>query len=214
MKYASIFILFILSLTVFGQGKIYLFNGNQISVDSIGSKDINNNFHYTKPGSQSLHKIKAKKIFSIENKDGKEDVLFKPDTANGDFPIPQMKSYLIGVHDSRETYQAPNATFGGVLVGTASGFLGIIYGPVPVALYAAIVSVRYPTVANQPIVNTSMVNDEYYQYGYQIYAKRKKLKNAAISGGISLITSFIILKKYNQQIDSGWLKFRHNIFGK
>jgi len=123
--------------------------------------------------------------------------------------IPHMRSYILGRKNANENYIAPTATIGGLIIGSASALLGIIYGPIPVAMYCVIASRHYPNVAHQEFSDKNMLNDEYYLYGYQIRAKRQKMKNAFIGCAISFGVTFPFLVKNNALVDKQISKLFH-----
>ena len=206
-----LFLFFVANLAV-GQGQINLLDGKVIKTDSVvGKKE--NKLVYFPAGQKQAKTIKSKKIFSINYANGTEDVFYVYDPLNnGDMTVPHMRSYIMGRKNADEYYHAPTASFGGVLFGGASAILGVVYGPVPVAMYCLLATKHYPNVAHQEFSDQTMLNDEYYLYGYQIRAKRQKLKNAFIASAISFGISFAIMvnnrKTLNDKIDT-FLGIRH-----
>ena len=194
-------LLFVMTKVVIGQVQINLMNGDVIKTDSVTGK-VDNKLIYFSAGKKHSKSIKTKKVFSINYASGTEEFLYHPDTTTGnDFTIPQMRSYIMGYKNANDNYYAPTASIGGVVFGGASAIFGVVYGPIPLALYAVLAARHYPNVAHQEFCDQNMLKDEYYLYGYQIRAKRQKLKNAFIAGAISFGFSFAVLVKNNKLID-------------
>jgi hypothetical protein len=196
----------------FGQGQINLMNGKIIKIDSVVGK-VDNEVIYHRPGEKNNETIGFKKIFSINHPNGNEEIYYVYDSINNaDMTVPHEKSYILGRQNARENYHAPTATFGGIIIGSASSILGLVYGPVPIAMYSVIASLHYPNVAHQEFSDKAMVDDPYYQYGYQIRAKRQKMKNAFISSAICFGILYAITKKNTSAVEKDIDKFFHNKF--
>ena len=204
MKYPNIFFLAILlsiAGIAFGQGQINLLNGRIIKIDSVAGK-VDNKVIYLPAGEKKLSNIASRKIFSISFANGREDIFYVYDSLNnGDMTVPHMKSYILGRQNASENYHAPTASIGGIIFGGASSILGIIYGPVPIALYSVIASLHYPNVSHQEFCDKNMLNDDYYLYGYQIKVKRKKLKNAFLYSAISFGICYAITAKNTSVVE-------------
>ncbi len=200
-KHTLLLFLFFFAHLADGQDRINLFNGKVIRVDSVAGRK-ENEMVYFPVGNKEAETINVSKIFSIIYANGTEDVFYIYDSLNnGDMTVPHMRSYIMGRRNAAENYHAPTASIGGIVFGGASAILGLVYGPVPIAMYCLLASKHYPNVAHQEFSDINMLDDTYYLYGYQIKAKRKKLKNAFVASAISFGISFMVLVKNNRLID-------------
>jgi hypothetical protein len=188
----SLFVLMIfLSFLANGQGKINLMNGKIIEFDSIG-KAGNNKFFYISHYDKEIASIRSKRIFSIVYPDGKEEIIFTPDSTISDLNVPQMKDYVKGEQDCRQFYKPKLATIGGLIIGGGAGFFGFFYGPLLPAIYATYVTASNPPdVTKKPYCDKNYINNDYYAYGFETQGRKKKLSNALCGGGIGLAASLI-----------------------
>ncbi len=207
IKQMLLSVLLFAATMAFGQGQINLMNGKIIKMDSVVGK-VDNEVIYLPVGEKKAKTIAFHKIYSINHSNGSEEVFYIYDSLNnGDMTVPHMKSYILGRQNARENYHAPSSSLGGVIIGGASAVFGIVYGPVPLAMYCLVASLHYPNVAHQEFSDKAMLDDPYYLYGYQIYAKRKKMRNAFVIGGISFGISFAVLVNNRKTLDGRINKF-------
>ncbi len=196
-KTSLLFLLLIPAIFVHGQGKINLMNGKIIAFDTI-SKGNMEKFNYVSHDTKKVSAIKVSRIFSINYNDGKEELFFVADSTVSDFSVPQMREFVKGEQDCRLNYKPKAATVGGIIVGGAAGILGIFYGPVLPAIYATIVSASPPPdITKKPYADKILMNSDYYAYGFEMAARKKKLKNSLLGGGIGFgisVTAFIIFR--------------------
>jgi hypothetical protein len=188
----------VLSIVAHAQGKINLMNGKIFEFDTI-SKAENDRYVYVDHDSKKIYFIGNRRLFSIVYSDGKEEIIFTPDSTITDLNVPQMKDYVKGEQDCRKYYKPKLATIGGLIVGGCAGYLGVFYGPVLPAIYATIVTASPPPdVANKPYADKTLINNDYYAYGFETMGRKKKLKNAILGGGISFavsVSTFIFLNR-------------------
>ncbi len=211
---AATFLILMLAFTgiMQGQSQINLMNGKIIKIDSVVGK-VDNEVIFLRPGEKKAETIPFKKIFSINYANDFEEVYYVYDSINNaDMTIPHMKSYILGRQNARDYYHAPTSTFGGIIIGSASSILGLVYGPVPIAMYSVIASLHYPNVKHQEFVDKTMVDDPYYQYGYQIRAKRQKMKNAFITSAICFGICYAITAKNTSVVEKDIDHFFKNKF--
>ncbi len=201
MKKNFFYILFSILLSplfVDGQGEINLLNGKTIEFDSIG-KASNKRFDYVSHLSHKHCKVRQSRVFNITYKDGKEEVFYTMDSLNNVFTLPQMREYVKGEQDSKKYYKPKLATIGGLVAGGISGYFGVFYGPFVPALYATLIAASPPPdISTKSYADKTQINSDYYAYGFENASRKKKFKNAILSGGIGFgvsVTSFIILRQ-------------------
>jgi len=159
-------------------------------------------------------------------KNNKTTVLYKPDSNNGlVFNNAEMLSFIKGLQDGKKQYHAPLSTVGGFVAGATGGVFGF-WGTVIPSTYIFIAGIKTPTISMvfptkenmafienpykevyglQNTIKPEITPTEeqiyypYYQYGYEISAKDKKIKNAvkgSIIGFVAFIaTSYLVIHK-------------------
>jgi hypothetical protein len=198
MRLALFVCMIYLSILANAQGKINLMNGKIFEFDTI-SKAENDRFVYVAHDSKKIYFIGNRRIFSIVYPNGKEDIIFAPDSTITDLNVPQMKDYVKGEQDCRKYYKPKLATIGGLIVGGCAGYLGVFYGPVLPAIYATFVTASSPPdVTKKSYADKALINNDYYAYGFETMGRKKKLKNAIYGGGIGFaisVVTFILIEK-------------------
>jgi len=208
LRFLLLSIPFLLSFSSLGQGQINLLNGKQIKADSIKSQG--DKFVYFNPNKLNEKSVKRDNIFSINYPDGKEDFIFVPDTASGDINLDQMKFFIKGEQDARKYYHAPTATIEGIVIGAGSGYFAY-YGIIVPALNAVGAGLHTPNIMKQHVSDTALARNQFYAYGYQSIARKRKVNNSLISGGISLTVSLFTLGFFNKQIDQFFYKMHPDV---
>jgi hypothetical protein len=185
-------VLVTLSFVADAQGKLNLMNGKIILFDSIGKAGNEKYIYAIHANNESYsYTIGKRRIFSIVFADGREEIIFTSDSTISDLNVPQMKDFVKGEQDCWKYYKPKMVTVGGLVIGAGAGILGF-YGPFFPAFYAIIETASAPPdIAKEPYADKAYANNEFYAYGFEIAAKKKKLKNALYGGGISFVTSFV-----------------------
>lgn len=151
-------------------------------------------------------------------KNNNETIIYKPDTFNeSTFNVLEMENFIKGTQDGKNLYHAPFATIGGFAAGMTGGIFGF-WGSIIPTSYVLITGLKTPKIetsfpyedkvtlpANQinlsyglkfsPIKEVMPTNDQkynsFYEYGYNISAKDKKIRNS-IKGSVLGVVTFIV----------------------
>lgn len=153
----------------------------------------------------SLIPTKSKKVF-LENvfqvalKNGETVQIYKQDTLLDQFlSIEEMKLYLAGIRLANKKYSTKKTAGIGVVVGLASGGLGLFYGIIPCGIYGG-VAASIQIDNNKPALEDTEEN-KVFNAGYYDQSKIKQRNAALISSGISFLTSVFTLQiLYNNGI--------------
>jgi hypothetical protein len=193
---ALLFIDFVVAPTTAGaQGYIQLLNGKERRFTKAEIKGIFINYEpESKPGkSKKLNRFDA---FSLNYDDGREEVLYKPDTSYDDEPtIEEVSDYVQGekfaikYYSDHPRYPASQLYFG-FYSGFFSSLLGF-YGAAAIPVYAIGVDRFGP---DQPTDNLDQWNDSpSFVSGYEKVMRNKKVKNSLIGGAIGFTVGITTL---------------------
>lgn len=211
----TLIFVFCISIT-FSQDTLLLLTGK---IYSGQITEISNNFIIIKTEGKKLNPLKLiynDELFSFV-KNNNETIIYKPDSINeSTFNALEMKYFIKGTQDGKKFYHAPFATIGGFAAGMTGGVFGF-WGSIIPTSYVLITGLKTPKVktsfpdedkitlpANQvnlsyglkfsPIKEVMPTNDQiynsFYEYGYNISAKDKKIKNS-IKGSVLGVVTFI-----------------------
>ena len=187
-KIFIIFTFFFICFESFSQDTLLLLNGKVLNGKIFAMDD--ETIYFNTFGKKKLNVIDRDEIFSVKRKNGFNLMYYKQDTAIGnDFTVGQMRKYILGEQQAMKFYKSPLSTTGGIVSGIAGIVFLDFWGlPVP-ALYTIIVSSKKPKIKKKYLINTDLINNQYFVNGYQSYAKHKKAKNAIKGGIIGLAAS-------------------------
>jgi len=170
---------------VFVDGK--KLNATEIKIDTLGSV----NFTDKNGKAKSVFKYD---VFSI-NENGKEIVLYEPDTTEGSFTVMQMKDFIQGEFDGKNS-EAPLCFTGGVVTGFVAPVIFPVLGVSSV--YSAIVPAVYDFTVGVKKINDSKIDivesystNQYYIAGYKTSVKKKRINNAILGSVIGLATGLV-----------------------
>lgn len=200
----------------FSQDTILLLSGK---VYSGQITEVSNDFIKIKTSERKQNSSKLiynDEIFSFV-KNNNETIIYKPDSVNGSsFNALQMDYFIKGIQDGKKFYHAPFATVGGFAAGITGSVFGF-WGSVIPTSYVLITGLKTPKIKttfpdedkitlpenqksltyglqflpNKELVST---NDQkyysVYEYGYNISAKDKKIRNS-IKGSVLGVVTFI-----------------------
>ncbi len=180
IKIQLIFFLFIIfSLSAKAQDEIWLLNGQKMTVSDLEFSEDNLTIRYkNEKGKTKL--LSTKELFSATPAGDREYIYFK---ATSEMSLDNMKEYMNGEADATINYKSKGAFWTGLGIGLASPFaLGKLSPIIPIAF-----SLTLGQVAPKPTKLNIETNSDNYIKGYQQVAKRKRLVNSLIGGGIGLV---------------------------
>ncbi len=173
--------LLLLISCVYAQDKIIFTNSKEIK--DIKVIDVNGEvitYEKTKsPGNQK--RLFTDKVFSVKYADGKEKIIYNPDTSMGELAVERQRMFINGTREAREKYSEFTAYIIGFGFGVVGPWLGGISFPVltpfPPATGVFISSLMSPKMTNQP-VDKKYFNNEEFLMGYQKKARGIKTRHA------------------------------------
>ncbi|MEO8147775.1 MAG: hypothetical protein ABI723_09075 [Bacteroidia bacterium] len=183
----------LLSTTLDAQHVVLLLNGK---VHPVKAYDIKGEYLiYSKSSDKSgrTHKMYLDRIYSIRDSILGERIVYMPDTTDSlELTKIEMRSFIEGEQYAIKHYKKPLNAIGGAAVGIGAGFLSI-YGLLVPFGYAAIIGSHSPKVPTTLPDAPANVKEEIFQEGYQYKARKVKIKNGLIFGGIGFAASFTLI---------------------
>jgi hypothetical protein len=193
------------AFNVNAQDKLLLLNGRIDKGKIIAEKEATFDFKFYKNGGkEKITSYDRRRIFSITDSNGKESVLYKKDTAIGNFLSEnQMRMYIYGQRDAHENFGSGRHFFGGFVLGFAAAVFdtydfdnsgGFFKTPdaslFPVLFPLSIslgVSLLPSKITKEDVSNIGYLNSEEYIEGFKKVKKFKRIKNSFL-GSLAGVT--------------------------
>ncbi len=139
-----------------------------------------------------LIRARTDNIFSIIHPDGKEEIIYSPDTLGFlvldvvepelDLSVDEMRKYIYGCQDGMNVNQDKARNISGVVGGVGAGF-GAFFGPIAPSVYIIILGASKQRPDENLVAHPELVFDENYLEGYKKSARKQKII-AATQGGL------------------------------
>ncbi len=211
----TLLLIFCISNT-FSQDTLLLLSGKMYSgkITNVSSSFIKIKIEGLRLNSSKL--IYNDELFSYV-KDSNNTILYEVDSSNGRvFNTLEMEYFIKGIQAGKKEYHAPFATFGGFTAGVTGGVFGF-WGTLIPSSFVFITGLKTPKVKTSSLDEEKIVlpenhnnlsyglkytspkemeptNDQiyysFYEYGYKISAKDKKIKNS-IKGSVLGVITFL-----------------------
>lgn len=187
MRYSTLFILLVLSLTyeLKAQDKILLMNGQELNVHVLGQSTLGIRYEFLKKnGKLKSFEEATTSVFSVTDSLGKERIwyFYDPEFGN-DLTVPDMRSFILGEQDARLGYNPTLTTIGGFVFGAGATIaleLEILAFTLP-PIYAGVMSIPRVHVTPGSVNDPLMDGDPNYAYGYAQVGRSKRLIRGLIS---------------------------------
>jgi hypothetical protein len=178
--------------TAYGQGTMLYLNGKQ---KRFATAEVKGDFIVYKPeGNQTegVKKLEKFDVFALQFDDGRETVIYEPDTSYGDPTVLQVRDYIKGEQLADSIYKKPLNFIGGVAFGAGGALWSLFYGPIIPIVYATGISFATPKIPQSELERE--VRSEDFIAGYERKARNKKTKNALLGGAIGFgVTAGVLL---------------------
>lgn len=195
MQYFKSLILIFVSVTMLqdyakAQYTIQLLNGKQKQI--INYELRGGDLVYKKPNDKKgrHHKMDRYGVFSVLDSTGKEEIIYNPIDTLDDLAPDRMRTFINGEKYAMKNYRTP---FGikaeSFLVGAGAGLLTIYGTPIPF-LNAAIVQRFTPDVPRGLPDEPAEIENIDFQEGYKYKARKHKIEQSLIWGGIGFGIGF------------------------
>lgn len=135
---------------------------------------------YRKTGKRKFRSLERDKIYAIRSADGRIDVVYLPDSLEGNwYTAEQMSYYIQGQEDAGKHYgkRANVGLAAGVMLGAAAS-VSRLYGSVVIAAYPGFVGYLKPSFSAKRGFQPQFAENVFYKEGYGTMAKRMATRRA------------------------------------
>jgi hypothetical protein len=202
-----LFFLVFVQFTSFAQDTLRLLNGKSVLVNYIAMD--NDRLYFKKidfKNGQIITKRKSFKnlenVFQLIKSDGTLMQIYEQDSTIDNFlSIEDMKVYLKGINYARTYYKAPKNFTAGYVFGLGSGYFGLMWGILPIAIYGTVANKLPVDLKEIEKGDNLLFKNEVFIAGFTDQAKIKQRNKAFIGGTLGLVTSLLTLQYlYNNGI--------------
>ncbi|MES2838482.1 MAG: hypothetical protein V4667_13220 [Bacteroidota bacterium] len=152
-----------------------------------------------KKGKQFESGIETERVFSIKYADGKESLLYSPDSTNDEeFSVEDMRYFIKGQQDAYEHYKTKKSFYTGIgmgLVGTYVVTPMVILSPVVPGIYSFVNGSRWMKIKKMKGATAEDLTKDTYLMGYTKVVRNKRiqssLKGSAIGLAVGITTMYI-----------------------
>lgn len=193
IKQICIFFFLLVPALGFGQDKVLFTNGKEKEVTVIKIDEYN--IFYHKPNKKNEKRFRKENVFSITYLDGKEEIIYNPDTLGFlvtdvvepevDYTVEEMRRYIAGAQDGRKVKKAA-ALLTSAGISTVGSGLGAFFGPIAPATYIIVLGTTKQKPNETKVAHPEYILDEAYLAGYSKAARKRKIVAAAEGGLIGL----------------------------
>lgn len=144
---------------------------------------------------KSIATERKENVFSIIHADGKEEIIYSPDTLGFlvtdvvepevDYTVEEMRRYIYGAQDGKKVKKAA-ALWTSAGISTIGSGLGAFYGPIAPATYILVLGTTRQKPNERLVSHPEYIQDEAYLAGYSKAARKRKIIAAAEGGLIGL----------------------------
>ncbi len=134
-------------------------------------------------------------VFSITHADGKEELIYSPDTLGFlvtdavepelDLSVEEMRRYIYGRQDGMKVKKT-GILFTSAGISTIGSGLGAFFGPIAPATYIIVLGTTKQKPKANLVSHPELIDDENYMEGYKKSARKRKIIAAAEGGLIGL----------------------------
>lgn len=186
----SLLLLFLLPLLpAWAQDRINLMNGQVLEGRVLGQSTLEIRYQVSKKDRLIERSEPTESVFSVTDSLGKEKVWYFMDTVFGnDLSIPQMRRYLVGERDARNSYKPWGPMIGGFLVSAGAVIamdLEVNSLIIPPA-YAGLMAWPRVNVTRGSISDPGMEGDPYYAMGYSAAGRPKRVIKSLIASALGV----------------------------
>jgi hypothetical protein len=141
-------------------------------------------------------------VYSVKYGTGTESIFYKQDTLFGNYYTAQeVKFFLQGERDARNSYRTPWCTAGAFAVGFTGGYLqNFIFTFLPPFAYAGMTTAFRIKIKPGTVSNPDYLKYDTYLLGYEKEAKKHRVFRSLMWGGIGMVSGFLtssIVQDYN-----------------
>jgi hypothetical protein len=163
---------------------LVLMNGLKLAGDVMDTVFHNTKLKYVKKsGKEKTIVVDNDLIFSILYKDGREQIVYEQDTANGNyFTADETRLFIYGERDAEKHYHSPVVTITSIIIGVGSGYAGGFLCLLPPFAFSGLMLIPKIKIKYSSVSTPGYLNYDTYVLGYEKVARRKKLFHSLIGG--------------------------------
>ncbi len=177
-------------MTVFGQDRIQLMNGETIDAKVVGQSTLEVRYIETRKNGKVRERAEpTEEVFSVTDSLGRERIWYFYDTVFGnDLTIDQMRWFIKGEQDARAGYKPlwpmveAFAVGAGLTIGLNLETNGLFIPP----LTAAAMSLPRVHITPGSITDPLMEGDEYYATGYARVGRSKRVVRSLVAAFVGV----------------------------
>ncbi len=144
---------------------------------------------------KTLIRLRTDNVFSVTHPDGKEELIYSPDTLGFlvtdvvepevDYTVDEMRRYIYGAQDGMKVKKTA-VLLTSVGISTIGSGLGAFFGPIAPATYIIVLGTTKQKPNEAKVSHPEYIQDEAYLQGYKKAARKRKIIAAAEGGLIGL----------------------------
>ncbi len=144
---------------------------------------------------KTLARVRTDNVFSITHADGKEEIIYSPDTLGFlitdvvepevDYTVEEMRRYIAGAQDGMHVKKT-TVLLTSAGISTVGAGLGAFFGPIAPATYIIVLGTTKQKPDETKVTHPEYIQDEAYLQGYKKAARKRKIIAAAEGGLIGL----------------------------
>jgi hypothetical protein len=163
---------------------LILMNGLKLAGEVVDTVFHNTKIKYVKKhGKEKTLVIDNDLIFSIVYKNGREQIVYEQDTANGNyFTADETRLFIYGERDAENHYHSPVVTITSIVIGVGSGYVGSFLCLLPPFAFSGLMLIPKIKIKYSAVSTPGYLNYDTYVMGYEKVARRKKLFRSLIGG--------------------------------
>lgn len=180
MKKLTILLLVFFSFSAYSQDEILMLSGHILNGKIIDHNKQTITYEYTKGNNTRILDVETYRVFSF-TQNGKENIVYKKDTAMGNFlPVDEMRYFIWGAQDAMEHYNGRWAFISGTAIGAVGGyFLAQSFVVISVPLvYPIVTSIHKIHPKETYSRDPKLLNEPAYLAGYHKNTKSKRFFQA------------------------------------
>lgn len=175
------------------QSTLLMLNGNEYQIKSYEVKGEYITFKKADEESNNTGKYNLDRVYSVTDSAKNVRIFYYPDTTDDyELNIGDMRTFIDGEQYAMKHYKKPMNAIAPAVVGlTAAGFIGVYALVVPfgyVGLVSAF-STKVPLGLDDEPYN---INDPMFKEGYQYKARKKKINDGFIFGGLGVVVGLTV----------------------
>ena len=201
-------VVLLVSVDAIAQNKLLLMNGFEITLRSFEEDLTTKTIRYTFEKKKLFKnepkivsdEIEMSRLFSLTLKDGKEQLYYQLDSAEGNFySVERARLFVYGSRDAQKNYKPKASLIGGILFGMTGGLFSSFVTTSLISASSLIVpTVRTSRIGEDQVsassleLDRSVVINADYRDGFQKIAKSKRVQKTLLGSIIGVGSGILV----------------------